>query len=195
MRRIGGGSGGTGAFRPRITNRKGLSADRQCCGKGRNLRGLRRVLAPRIPHVCFAPIASSIALCRPKPVRRYCASNTATTDLKVAPKASTKWRALLPVKTTSAHWLAHPAFASAVERFLERGAKALRATWKCWSAAIRSGRSGLTVAARETWSPDTGMSRIILEKWWCPMCYRSQLVAFSRESICSHSSCCFLPQF
>jgi predicted N-acyltransferase len=29
-------------------------------------------------------------------------------------------RALLPVKTTSAHWLAHPAFANAVERFLER---------------------------------------------------------------------------
>ena len=29
-------------------------------------------------------------------------------------------RALLPVKTTSAHWLAHPAFAEAVERFLER---------------------------------------------------------------------------
>lgn len=29
-------------------------------------------------------------------------------------------RALLPVATTSAHWLAHPAFAEAVERFLER---------------------------------------------------------------------------
>ena len=29
-------------------------------------------------------------------------------------------RALMPVKTTSAHWLAHPAFAGAVERFLER---------------------------------------------------------------------------
>ena len=29
-------------------------------------------------------------------------------------------RALLPVKTTSAHWLAHPVFADAVERFLER---------------------------------------------------------------------------
>lgn len=29
-------------------------------------------------------------------------------------------RALLPVKTTSAHWLAHPAFADAVERFLTR---------------------------------------------------------------------------
>jgi predicted N-acyltransferase len=28
-------------------------------------------------------------------------------------------RALLPVKTTSAHWLAHPAFADAVERYLE----------------------------------------------------------------------------
>jgi len=29
-------------------------------------------------------------------------------------------RALMPVKTTSAHWLAHPAFSDAVERFLER---------------------------------------------------------------------------
>jgi uncharacterized protein len=29
-------------------------------------------------------------------------------------------RALLPVRTSSAHWLAHPAFANAVERFLDR---------------------------------------------------------------------------
>ena len=29
-------------------------------------------------------------------------------------------RALMPVRTQSAHWLAHPAFADAVERFLER---------------------------------------------------------------------------
>jgi predicted N-acyltransferase len=29
-------------------------------------------------------------------------------------------RALLPVKTSSAHWLAHPAFANAVEQFLLR---------------------------------------------------------------------------
>lgn len=29
-------------------------------------------------------------------------------------------RALMPVKTTSAHWLAHPAFADAVDRFLHR---------------------------------------------------------------------------
>jgi hypothetical protein len=29
-------------------------------------------------------------------------------------------RALMPVATYSAHWLAHPAFANAVERFLER---------------------------------------------------------------------------
>jgi hypothetical protein len=29
-------------------------------------------------------------------------------------------RALMPAKTSSAHWLAHPAFADAVARFLER---------------------------------------------------------------------------
>ena len=29
-------------------------------------------------------------------------------------------RALMPVKTTSAHWLAHPAFADAVEHFLQQ---------------------------------------------------------------------------
>ena len=29
-------------------------------------------------------------------------------------------RALLPVRTTSAHWIAHPAFAEAVGHFLER---------------------------------------------------------------------------
>ena len=29
-------------------------------------------------------------------------------------------RALMPVATYSAHWLAHPAFADAVERYLER---------------------------------------------------------------------------
>ncbi|WP_342593230.1 GNAT family N-acetyltransferase [Ramlibacter agri] len=29
-------------------------------------------------------------------------------------------RALMPVKTTSAHWLAHPAFADAIEQFLKR---------------------------------------------------------------------------
>jgi uncharacterized protein len=29
-------------------------------------------------------------------------------------------RALLPIKATSAHWLAHPAFAEAVQRFLDR---------------------------------------------------------------------------
>jgi len=29
-------------------------------------------------------------------------------------------RALLPVQTTSAHWLAHPAFADAIDRYLQR---------------------------------------------------------------------------
>ncbi len=35
-------------------------------------------------------------------------------------------RALLPVRTTSAHWLAHPSFADAVERFLEREGQGIR---------------------------------------------------------------------
>jgi predicted N-acyltransferase len=34
-------------------------------------------------------------------------------------------RALMPVKTTSCHWLAHPAFADAVERFLEKEGKGI----------------------------------------------------------------------
>jgi predicted N-acyltransferase len=34
-------------------------------------------------------------------------------------------RALLPVRTSSAHWLAHPAFADAVERFLDREAQGM----------------------------------------------------------------------
>jgi predicted N-acyltransferase len=36
-------------------------------------------------------------------------------------------RALLPVQTTSSHWLAHPAFAEAVERFLEREGQGVNA--------------------------------------------------------------------
>ena len=36
-------------------------------------------------------------------------------------------RALLPVQTTSTHWLAHPAFAEAVERFLEREGQGVNA--------------------------------------------------------------------
>lgn len=34
-------------------------------------------------------------------------------------------RALMPVRTTSCHWLAHPAFADAVERFLEKEGKGI----------------------------------------------------------------------
>jgi predicted N-acyltransferase len=36
-------------------------------------------------------------------------------------------RALLPVRTSSAHWLAHPAFADAVDRFLTREAQGVDA--------------------------------------------------------------------
>ena len=35
-------------------------------------------------------------------------------------------RALMPVKTTSAHWLAHPSFADAIERFLEREGEGIK---------------------------------------------------------------------
>jgi uncharacterized protein len=35
-------------------------------------------------------------------------------------------RALLPVRASSAHWLAHPAFASAIERFLEREGQGIK---------------------------------------------------------------------
>ena len=34
-------------------------------------------------------------------------------------------RALMPVRTGSAHWLAHPSFADAVQRFLERESKGI----------------------------------------------------------------------
>jgi uncharacterized protein len=34
-------------------------------------------------------------------------------------------RGLMPVRTRSAHWLAHPAFADAVQRFLEREAQGM----------------------------------------------------------------------
>jgi predicted N-acyltransferase len=34
-------------------------------------------------------------------------------------------RALLPIKATSAHWLAHPAFSDAVQRFLDREGKGI----------------------------------------------------------------------
>lgn len=39
-------------------------------------------------------------------------------------------RALLPVRTYSAHWLAHPAFSDAVQRFLEREDEGIEAYWE-----------------------------------------------------------------
>jgi hypothetical protein len=46
-------------------------------------------------------------------------------------------RALLPVQTTSAHWLAHPAFADAVARFLAREDQGWRSTWTSCRRARR----------------------------------------------------------
>ena len=46
---------------------------------------------------------------------------------RVARRANTRWRGrLLPVQTTSAHWLAHPAFAQAVDDFLQRERAGIR---------------------------------------------------------------------
>jgi predicted N-acyltransferase len=42
-------------------------------------------------------------------------------------------RALLPVETPSAHWVAHPAFADAIERFLQRESEGMAV---CGRAAI-----------------------------------------------------------
>jgi hypothetical protein len=55
-------------------------------------------------------------------------------------------RALMPVKTTSAHWLAHPAFADAVEKFLEREGEGIEQYW----STCRTGRpsAGLRERAR-----------------------------------------------
>lgn len=50
----------------------------------------------------------------------WCIANGFTTFEGGAQGEHKMARALMPVKTTSAHWLAHPAFADAVEKFLER---------------------------------------------------------------------------
>ena len=53
--------------------------------------------------------------------RWHGASPTATGASRAARRASTRWRAgCLPVQTWSAHWLAHPQFARAIDDFLAR---------------------------------------------------------------------------
>jgi hypothetical protein len=66
-------------------------------------------------------------------------------------------RALMPVKTHSAHWLAHPAFADAVERFLEREGEGIESTWTtCRSAHPFKSRRRGTKAASHAKAPRAG---------------------------------------
>ena len=52
---------------------------------------------------------------------QWCIETRLRTASRAARRANTRWRApCCRCSTTSAHWLAHPAFADAVERFLER---------------------------------------------------------------------------
>lgn len=74
---------------------------------GRYWGALERVDCLHFEACYYQPIAWCIA----QGVRRF--EGGAQGEHKMA-------RALLPVTTTSAHWLAHPAFADAVQRFLER---------------------------------------------------------------------------
>ncbi len=74
---------------------------------GRYWGALERVDCLHFEACYYQPLAWCIA----NGVRRF--EGGAQGEHKMA-------RALMPVKTTSAHWLAHPAFADAVEQFLAR---------------------------------------------------------------------------
>ena len=65
-------------------------------------------------------------------------------------------RALLPIKTTSAHWLAHPSFADAVERFLEREGQGIEQYVRHLEA--RSPIKRASLALKQT--PDTGSQNV-----------------------------------
>lgn len=81
--------------------------DHRLVAYGRYWGALERVDCLHFELCYYAPIAWCIA----HGVARF--EGGAQGEHKMA-------RALLPVATHSAHWLAHPAFAEAVERFLER---------------------------------------------------------------------------
>ncbi len=90
------------------TGAKGLnSSENDKVAYGRYWGALERVDCLHFEACYYQPLAWCIA----HGYRRF--EGGAQGEHKMA-------RALLPVKTTSAHWLAHPAFADAVARFLAR---------------------------------------------------------------------------
>jgi predicted N-acyltransferase len=89
-------------------------ADRQQPDRHRRRRRLRALLGRAGARDCLhfeACYYQPLAWCMANGFARF--EGGAQGEHKMA-------RALMPVKTTSAHWLAHPAFADAVEKFLQR---------------------------------------------------------------------------
>ena len=69
-------------------------------------------------------------------------------------------RALMPVKTSSAHWLAHPAFADAVERFLAREDEGVQGYLEELARRSPFSRAGLqSGAAPAQTPPPAGLQR------------------------------------
>jgi hypothetical protein len=91
------------------TGQKGLNSS-PTVAYGRYWGALERVDCLHFEACYYQPIAWCIA----HGVQRF--EGGAQGEHKMA-------RALLPVRTTSAHWLAHPAFAQAIDRYLEREAE------------------------------------------------------------------------
>lgn len=93
--------------RPTYTNGQFDSKNEARTAYGRYWGALERVDCLHFEACYYQPLAWCIA----HGIQRF--EGGAQGEHKMA-------RALLPVKTTSAHWLAHPAFADAVERYLAR---------------------------------------------------------------------------
>lgn len=93
--------------RPIASSLIAVSTDRPAVAYGRYWGALARVDSLHFEACYYQPIEWCIA----HGIERF--EGGAQGEHKMA-------RALMPVRTHSAHWLAHPAFSDAVERFLER---------------------------------------------------------------------------
>ena len=90
----------------------GLAADRHPAAYGRYWGALERVDCLHFEACYYQPL-------------QWCIENGFGRFEGGAQGEHKMARALMPVKTTSCHWLAHPAFADAVERFLDKEGKGI----------------------------------------------------------------------
>ena len=90
----------------------GVAADRQPAAYGRYWGALERVDCLHFEACYYQPL-------------QWCIENGFSRFEGGAQGEHKMARALMPVKTTSCHWLAHPAFADAVERFLDKEGKGI----------------------------------------------------------------------